>query len=117
MTDVQQTFERLVSLAIQREEEAYDFYMKAAEESKFKSSAKLLHDLANQEITHKEKLKEALDAGVCDTFTCDTVEDIETLCIYAHKYNAKVYVTVNTLLDNQEIIKAQQLVYKLLRQA
>ena len=42
MTEVQQTFERLVSLAIQREEEAYDFYMKAAEQSKFKSSTKLL---------------------------------------------------------------------------
>ncbi len=79
MTDVQQTFERLVSLAIQREEEAYDFYMKAAEESKFKSSAKLLHELANQEVAHKEKLKEALDEGVCDTFTCDTVEDIEKM--------------------------------------
>ena len=79
MTDVQQTFERLVSLAIQREEEAYEFYMSAAEESKFKSSAKLLHELANQEVTHKEKLKKALDAGVCDTFTCDTVEEIEKM--------------------------------------
>ncbi len=79
MTDVQQTFERLVSLAIQREEEAYDFYMKAAEESKFKSSAKLLKELAKQEVTHKEKLKEALNAGVCDTFTCETVEEVEKL--------------------------------------
>jgi rubrerythrin len=79
LTDVQQTFERLVSLAIQREEEAYDFYMKAAEESKFKSSAKLLKELAKQEVTHKEKLKEALNAGVCDTFTCETVEEVEKL--------------------------------------
>ena len=79
MTDVQQTFERLVSLAIQREEEAYDFYMKAAEESKFKSSAKLLKELARQEVTHKEKLKEALSQGVCDTFTCETVEEIEQM--------------------------------------
>ena len=79
MTEVQQTFERLVSLAIQREEEAYDFYMKAAEQSKFKSSTKLLHELAQQEVTHKEKLIAALDAGVCDTFTCDTVEEVEKL--------------------------------------
>ncbi len=79
MTNVQQTFERLVSLAIQREEEAYNFYMKASEESKFKSSAKLLQELAHQEVAHKEKLKEALDAGVCDTFTCDTVEEIEKM--------------------------------------
>lgn len=79
MTDVQQTFERLVSLAIQREEEAYDFYMKAAEETQFKSSAKLLKELAKQEVTHKEKLKEALNAGVCDTFTCETVEEVEKM--------------------------------------
>ena len=79
MTNVQQTFERLVSLAIQREEEAYDFYMKAAEDSKFKSSTKLLHELAHQEVAHKEKLKKALDEGVCDTFTCDTVEEIEKM--------------------------------------
>jgi rubrerythrin len=79
LTNVQQTFERLVSLAIQREEEAYNFYMKAAKESKFKSSTKLLQDLAKQEVGHKEKLKKALDAGVCDTFTCDTVEDVEKM--------------------------------------
>lgn len=79
MTEVQQTFERLVSLAIQREEEAYDFYMKAAEQSKFKSSTKLLHELAQQEVTHKKKLMAALDEGVCDTFTCDTVEEVEKL--------------------------------------
>jgi rubrerythrin len=53
--------------------------MKAAKESKFKSSTKLLQDLAKQEVGHKEKLKKALDAGVCDTFTCDTVEDVEKM--------------------------------------
>jgi len=79
LTNVQQTFERLVSLAIQREEEAYDFYMKASEDSKFKSSTKLLHELAHQEVAHKEKLKKALAEGVCDTFTCDTVEEIEKM--------------------------------------
>ena len=75
MTTVQQSFEKLVSLAIQREEEAYDFYMKAAEDSEFKASVKLLHDLANQEVIHKKKLEQALDGGVCDTFTCSTVEE------------------------------------------
>jgi rubrerythrin len=79
LTDVQQTFERLVSLAIQREEEAYEFYMKAAEDSEFKSSAKLLKDLAHQEVTHKEKLLSAQKAGVCETFMCDTIEELEKM--------------------------------------
>lgn len=79
MTTVQQTFEKLVSLAIKREEEAHDFYMKAAEDSELKASAKLLKDLAHQEVIHKQKLEEALDEGVCDTFTCTTVEEVEKL--------------------------------------
>jgi len=79
LTTVQQTFEKLVSLAIQREEEAYDFYMKAAEDSKLKASAKLLKDLANQEVMHKKKLEAALDEGVCDTFTCSSVEELEKM--------------------------------------
>lgn len=79
MTTVQQTFEKLVSLAIQREEEAYDFYMKAAEDSELKASAKLLKDLAGQEVIHKQKLEEALKEGVCDTFTCSSVEEVEKL--------------------------------------
>jgi rubrerythrin len=79
LTTVQQSFEKLVSLAIQREEEAYDFYMKASENSEFKSSVKLLQDLASQEVMHKEKLEQALDGGVCDTFTCSSVEEVEKL--------------------------------------
>ncbi len=79
MTSIQQTFERLVNLAIQREEEAYEFYMKASEEAEFKSSMKLLHELAKQEVTHKEKLKSALKAGVCGTFTCETEDELEKM--------------------------------------
>jgi rubrerythrin len=79
LTTVQQTFERLVSLAIQREEEAYDFYMKAAEDSELKASAKLLKDLAGQEAIHKQKLQEALKEGVCDTFTCSSVEEVKKM--------------------------------------
>jgi len=79
LTSVKQSFEKLVSLAIQREEEAYDFYMKAAEDSELKASAKLLKDLAGQEVIHKQKLEEALNEGVCDTFTCSSVEEVEKL--------------------------------------
>jgi len=69
----------LVSLAIKREEEAYDFYMKAAKDSELKASAKLLKDLASQEVVHKKKLEAALKEGVCDTFTCSTVAEVEKL--------------------------------------
>jgi rubrerythrin len=79
VTTIQQTFEELVSLAIQREEEAYDFYMKAAEDSELKASSKLLKDLASQEVIHKQKLEEALKEGVCDTFTCSSVEELEKM--------------------------------------
>lgn len=53
--------------------------MKAAEDSELKSSAKLLKDLASQEVIHKEKLQEALKDGVCETFTCSTVAEVEKL--------------------------------------
>ncbi len=76
---VQQSFKQLISLAIRREEEAYEFYTKAAEEATLQSSEKLLQELAKQEIGHKEKLMEALKEDVCTTFTCATVAEIEDL--------------------------------------
>jgi rubrerythrin len=77
--DVQKTFEELVSLAIQREEEAYEFYTSAANNSELKASAKLLKDLAGQEVIHKKKLQNALKQGVCETFTCSTIAEVEKL--------------------------------------
>lgn len=77
--NVQQTFERLVSLAIQREEESYQFYTKAAKDSEFKPSAKLLKDLAHQEEIHKKRLQSAQKEGVCQTFKCGTVEELEKM--------------------------------------
>ncbi len=74
---VQQSFEQLISLAIQREEEAYEFYTMSAEDATLSSSAKLLHKLAEQEIGHKEKLMESLKGDVCDTFTCKTLAEVE----------------------------------------
>lgn len=74
---VQQSFEELISLAIKREEEAYEFYSSAAEEATLKSSGKLLKELAKQEMGHKEKLMAALKADVCTTFTCTTVAEVE----------------------------------------
>ncbi|MDF1538808.1 MAG: ferritin family protein, partial [Candidatus Thorarchaeota archaeon] len=74
---VQQSFEQLISLAIQREEEACEFYTKAAEDATLSSSGKLLQRLAEQEVGHKEKLMESLKGDVCDTFTCKTVAEVE----------------------------------------
>ena len=81
MTTVQQSFEKLISLAVTREEEAYEFYMDAANQAEFKSSAKLLEDLAQQEVGHKKKLLAALDSDVCGTFVCKSVEEFEEMDI------------------------------------
>ncbi len=43
----------------------------------------------------------------------NSVEDIYTLCRYAHKYFAKVYVTLNTLLRDEEIPDAVNLIAQL----
>jgi putative protease len=40
-------------------------------------------------------------------------EDIEKLIQFAHFYRAKVYITVNTILNDDEIIQAQKLIKKL----
>ena len=77
MTSVQESFDKLISLAIQREEEAYEFYTKASENAELPSSKKLLSELALQEKGHKNKLQQALGAGVCETFSCTTIEEFE----------------------------------------
>ena len=43
----------------------------------------------------------------------NSVEDIEQLCIYAHQFDAKVYVTVNTILYDDEWLDTQDLLAQL----
>jgi len=43
----------------------------------------------------------------------NTLEDINKLIDYAHKYWARVYVTLNTILNDKEILEAQKLIYNL----
>ena len=43
----------------------------------------------------------------------NSIEDIAALCERAHKYWARVYVTVNTLLRNSELEEAEQLIRNL----
>lgn len=40
----------------------------------------------------------------------NSVDDIAKVVEYAHKFNVKVYTTVNTILNNDEIIDAQNLI-------
>ncbi|QKG79089.1 peptidase U32 family protein [Tenuifilum thalassicum] len=41
------------------------------------------------------------------------IEDIEQLCSFAHQYHAKVYVTVNTIIYDQEIDEVQNLIHSI----
>ncbi len=43
----------------------------------------------------------------------NSIEDIEQLCKYAHIFGAKVYVTVNTLLHDDELEEAAELLNRL----
>lgn len=43
----------------------------------------------------------------------NTLQDIEKLAAYAHRYWARVYITVNTLLYDEEIEPAVQLIHQL----
>lgn len=43
----------------------------------------------------------------------NTVADIERLCNYAHRYQAKVYVALNTTLTDAEVQEAQELLWQL----
>ena len=43
----------------------------------------------------------------------NSVEDIKEVIDYAHKFNAKVYITINTILDDEELKTAVDLIYKL----
>ena len=43
----------------------------------------------------------------------NSVEDIERLVAFAHLYKAKVYVTVNTLVFEEEMQKVEQLIWQL----
>lgn len=44
---------------------------------------------------------------------CNSVADIEELVRYAHLYNAKVFVTLNTLLYDEELEDARQLIHEI----
>ena len=45
----------------------------------------------------------------------NSVQDIATLCKYAHQFKVKIYVTVNTILFDTELQETQDLIWELYR--
>lgn len=43
----------------------------------------------------------------------NTLDDIRELVVYAHQFNAKVYVALNTILKDEELIEARKLIWNL----
>jgi len=43
----------------------------------------------------------------------NSIDDIRQLCVYAHQYDVKVYVTVNTIVYNHELHAIEQLINEL----
>ena len=43
----------------------------------------------------------------------NNLDDIKQIVDYAHKFYVKVYVTINTILDDKEILEAQKLIFQL----
>lgn len=43
----------------------------------------------------------------------NSVEDIARLVEYAHFFNAKVYVTINTIMNDEELCEAESLIHEL----
>lgn len=43
----------------------------------------------------------------------NTLDDIRTLCAYAHLYGVRIYVTLNTILKEEELAEAERMVWDL----
>lgn len=43
----------------------------------------------------------------------NNLENIKALIEYAHKFNVKIYITINTILNDNELKEAQKLIYEL----
>jgi len=56
------SMQEILEAAIQREELAYAFYLKAKEKSRTPAEAELFEFLANEELTHKATLSRQLEA-------------------------------------------------------
>lgn len=43
----------------------------------------------------------------------NNLDDIKELIQFAHKYNVKIYITINTILDDNELSEARKLIFQL----
>ncbi len=43
----------------------------------------------------------------------NTLDDIRQLCDYAHLYSARIYVDLNTILKEEELAEAEQMIWQL----
>jgi len=43
----------------------------------------------------------------------NSIDDIKRVCDYAHLFNVKVYITLNTILNDEELIECEKLIWKL----
>jgi rubrerythrin len=71
-------FRYILSLAIDREVEAYTFYRSVAERAKDANLKKLFDELAGDEQNHREKLQSILTEGV-SSFTFDPSRDYKVV--------------------------------------
>ena len=42
----------------------------------------------------------------------NTLDDIRQLCDYAHLYSARIYVALNTILKEEELAEAEQMIWQ-----
>ena len=43
----------------------------------------------------------------------NSIDDIAQLCAYAHQFGVKIYVTINTILTDEELSQAELLMWQL----
>ncbi len=73
---------------------------------------------------NKKCAKTAIDCGADSIYmganlygarqnASNSIEDIEEVINYAHKFNTKVYITLNTILDDKELLEAEKIIKRL----
>ena len=85
------SIDEVLDLAIDREIEARDFYMKLADLVENPEMVKVLSDLASEELEHKAKLEAIKAAGEIGM----AKEAVGNLCITYHVKDVKPYAKMN----------------------
>ena len=121
MMPEQQTTCDVIRLAIQREEEAYSFFMAMSKAIKSLGIASMFKDLAKEELEHKEKLKlELMKLGEvvredkpsklmedlfyieADEFEQIDYADMLRLCIEKEDISFRLYLNLASQIHNED---------------